>query len=982
VPVVPTRRSRRAEFVGFCEQRTGLTFADAAAFDAFAVAEFRRFWLLFLEWSEILYEGSTETVCTDDECERATFFPNVRLSYAENLLRLDGPDDGERTALIAHRADGTVEHVTRGALRDRVLTLAAHLQELGVKPRDRVVAVVANNPEAMVAALATAAIGATFSAAGPDMGVPALVSRFEQLEPVVLMTTLESGQHAAELARALPTIKVVIGLDGGAPPPNLPVRLERLSEILAAGVALKHWPRFEFNHPLFVMFTSGTTGRPKCIVHGAGGTLLEHVKEHRLHVDLRADDTLYFQTSTGWMMWNWEVSALATAATLVLFEGAITEPATLWRIVEAESVSIFGTSPPYLQLCQDSRISPRDEFALPCLRVVLSTGSVLHDWQFDWVREHVGDVPLQSVSGGTDIIGCFVLGNPDAAVRRGMVQCRSLGLDVRALTAPGERVGELICANPFPSRPLGFLGDDGSRFHEAYFAANPGVWTHGDLVEFDTDGYARMHGRSDGVLKVQGVRIGPAEIQNALHAIAEIRDSLAVEQRAPDGVGDARIALLVVLAKGSQLDAGLARRIRREIGHNATPLHVPRLIVAVAELPTTHNGKRSERAARDAVNGDRVQNLEALRNPHSIVEIRAEVLAAESRAGDYAERGEDHPTSTTENGVLGIWRQVLDLADLDREDSFFDVGGTSLAALRMFRRIHEEFGIELPLSTLMHAATPAALAAVLDDPGELTGGSLVPLAAGSGRPLFLLPWWDGEVLQYRTVIEHLVTSRPVFGVVPTPVDASLAPRQRVPEMAARCLALIRGEDPTGPYALVGHSFGGLLALELAQRLRTEGAQVELLGVVDTLIYNRWHSRRERALDRGRALRAAPISEVVRYLRLWGGSVITLDRVRVALGRPGRAPEVSETNRAGDEAWRAYQPLPYPGAVTLFRAASRDSIHDSLPMWARLAAGGLAVRTLPGGHFDALDEPVAALFAVQLADELVRITSPESSGRPL
>src|SRR3954464_2169221 len=500
----------------FCERATGRRFPDQAAFHEFSIEDHRAFWRLLLEWSRLTVEGSPEPVCTSESCEDATFFPELRLNYAENLLA----GDPEAPALVAHHASDPPERLTRGQLRERVFGAAAELRERGIGPGDRVAAVAGNNAEVVVAGLACAAVGAPFSTAAPEMGVPAVLARFEQLEPKLLM----AGAAVDRIAAGLPSLDSVVRLD------ELPA---------PAGAEFERLP---FNHPLFILFTSGTTGAPKCIVHGAGGTLLEHVKEHRLHVDLQPGERLFFHTSAAWMMWNWQLSALASGAEIVLYDGPIAGPDTLWRIVEQERVTVFGTSPPYLQLCEDSGYSPREELDLGSLRAVLSTGSILHDGQYDWVGEHVGRIPLQSISGGTDIIGCFVLGSPNLPVRRGWIQCRSLAMDVQALG------GELVCRNPFPSRPLHLLADeDGARFHETYFAQNPGVWTHGDLIEFDAEGHARMHGRSDGVINVHGQRIGPAEIYRALRSVPELVEAMAVER-------DGQLVLLVVLRDGAELD--------------------------------------------------------------------------------------------------------------------------------------------------------------------------------------------------------------------------------------------------------------------------------------------------------------------------------------------------------------------------------------------------------------------------------------------
>jgi acetoacetyl-CoA synthetase len=957
-------------FVQFCEARLGIRFSDPQAFQAFSVERFRDFWRLFLEWADPQVDGEPEPVCTDDRCELAAFFPNLRLSYAENLLASRAAEEDERVALVARHGDGSRQELTRRELRERVRAVAAHLRELGVGPKDRVVAIAANNPEAIIGALAAATLGATFSSAAPDMGAAAILARFQQLSPKLLLANLGSPS-VAEVTTSLPTLEALVALDDEPLPDGIELPVHRLSELASTPAPAPlpdGWKRFPFNHPLFILFTSGTTGAPKCIVHGAGGTLLEHLKEHRLHGDLGPEDTLFFQTSAAWMMWNWQLSALACGARVVLYDGPLTDAGTLWRIVAEEKATVFGTSPPYLQLCEDSGYSPRREAPAPSLRSVLSTGSVLRDWQFDWVAEEVGPVALQSISGGTDIIGCFVLGHPQLPVRRGMLQSRSLGLDVQALatetTPSASSIGELVCRNPFPSRPLGFLGDeDGSRFHQAYFAANEGVWTHGDLVEFDADGQARIHGRSDGVLNIQGVRIGPSEIYQALRAVPEVQEAMAVEQRREGG---ARLVLLAVLREGEELGRELTLRIRKTIAAQTTALHVPELVVAVPELPLTHSGKRSERAGRDAVEGREAANRRALANPEALEQIRAAVEAAEAAqaASGIEALGED---ASLRDKVRAFWETALGLEGIGDDEDFFALGGTSLQAVEVFTSIRDRLGVELPLSALIEAPTIAELSEAVEDPGRHFQPLVQMRAGNEGPPLYLVHSIWGDVLGMRQITAAMRGDVPVYGIRARGLNPGEEPQTSVEEMAASYVALIREFQPQGPYRLAGHSFGALLAFEMARQLVEQGQEVAWLGIIDAELDDRAHTPARRW---GHRL-ALPFHYVRAALR---NPMASLKRLRKAIPdllrrgfsrfqRDATLAEAEATWMEGaSEAHRrlaahfielagAYRPRPYRGSMTYFLPEVRrfHLFADPLPVWRRVTAGEVEIEHVPGPH---------------------------------
>jgi acetoacetyl-CoA synthetase len=989
--------SQVGEFIRCCERRTGERFTDHGAFHAFSVDEGETFWRLFLDWSRLAHEGAPEPVITSHDCERARFFPNLRLNYVENLLHSEtaASDQGAIVACSAHTPPA---YLTRGEVRDAVLRLAGYLRTGGIGAGSRVVMVAGNNAEAVIACLAAATVGATFSSASPEMGVPALVSRFGQLEPAALIANLfastASGpraldDHIGELVRRLPSLRTIVALDDGPLPAGLRVPVARLTEIEATGDAstAEPWVRRPFNHPLFVMFTSGTTGRPKCIVHGAGGTLLEHVKEHRLHVDLRPGERLLFHTSAAWMMWNWQLSALASGAEIVLYDGPVRDPSTLWEIVRRQRVGVFGTSPPYLQLCEDTGYTPPP---LPHLRALLSTGSILHDWQYDWVREHVGPIPVQSISGGTDIIGCFVLGHPDLAVTRGLIQCRSLGLDVQAVASDADadhdlagdiaqidEVGELVCRNPFPSRPLGFYEDDGTLFHKAYFSQHPGVWTHGDLIEFSEDGQARMHGRSDGVLNIRGDRIGPAEIYRAIHGIPDVREAMAIEVTQPGG--EAALALLVVLRPDAVLDAELAIELRRAILGHASANHVPALVVAVDELPVTHSGKRSERAASDAANGRTLTNPETLANPESLDSIRAQLGTAIARQRDRQAVAGRRQEDSTEARVIELWEAILGIP-VARDDNFFDLGATSLTAVRLLQAIHDRIGIELPPAVLVVAQTPAQLAALIDGPPDSRSPILVPLRAGTAdRPLFLVHALGGDVLHLRPLALALDTNRPVHGLQARGLDPRFEPHTTVEEMAASYVQVIRATQASGPVALAGYSLGGLVAFEMARVLQASGTPVDTLALIDSDLHVSCLSPLGRARFRSQApgryarhVLADPRARVPLFTRK------ALHKARLPVEAPRTTPLPPRLQRLHDVGWgafAAYRPQPYDGVATLFVASTRyPAFCDPAIVWPRYV-GELSVARVSADHESLVSEPTVGPLAAGLSTLLAAPPTP-------
>lgn len=1005
VPLPQTvAQSQMTAFAASLAAAHGTAFQDHAELHAFSVERFRDFWRHLLDWStDLRWQGDPTRVCVGDVCETATFFPDLRLSYADNVLAGRGaaPD---APAVASLRADGSQVRYTRAELRARVECLAEMLREHGLGVGDHAVAILRNDAEAVVAALAVAAVGASLATAAPEMGAEAIVARFSSLSPRLLIAHAGARAHdtgapvaarVAQVAAALPSLGLLLTLD------DAPLRLDNdlpvhgLSELMGRCSGAFHWQSFPFNQPLFVMASSGTTGRPKCIVHGAGGVLLEHVKEHRLHCDLKPGDRLFFQTSCAWMMWHWQLTALASGAQIVLYDGPIVDATTLWRIVADERVSVFGTSPPYLKYSEDAGLAPGRDFDLGALRAVLSTGSILHAPAYDWLRERVKDVPLQSISGGTDILGCFVLGHPNLPVHAGECQARSLGMDVQAARLPQgvlggkPQIGELVCTNPFPSRPLGFHGDDGTRFHASYFERNPGVWTHGDLIEFSADGGARMHGRADGVMNIRGIRVGPAEIYRVLREFGSIREAMVVEQHEPAAYSEGRAVLLLVMHEGQAVDGALTASIRRRLAEAASAAHVPDVVLQVAELPCTHSGKPSEAAMTDAVNGLPVRNREALRNPECLDVVRdAPALRAPPDAPAVPEFGRD-----TQSYLKAVWEAHFGYSPIAVDDDFFDLGGHSLMAARMLAQIERETGRSLALTTLLQAGTIRQLAVVLDAAVRESSARLVQLRPGTGRPFFLVHSMSGTFLELWAVLRVLDTQRPVYGLQARGLEADQEPHVSVADMASDYIQHMRSVQGSGPYAIGGYSFGGLVAFEIAQRLRRMGERVELLSLIDTQVHGRylplWPSLRLRAIRMRGTLRILwNLGPRERLGYLQDKSMVLVDRIRAGFGRKPLRPDlvgdlIGEANFPAPLrrvrgamllAMRDYCPAPYPGKVVFLRAAEAGD-GDSLPVWRKVVRGGLDISVMPGNH----DQMIAGPNAKELAGALARhlSTMPEA-----
>jgi len=623
-----------------------LRFNTYPAFQRWAREHPEQFWQSLWKFGGVRAAIQGEHVLVDgDKMPGARWFPDARLNYAENLLRLRDDTD----AIVFWGEDKVRRRLSHRELYESVSRLAQALAAEGVGAGDRVAAYIPNMPEAIIGLAATASIGAIWSSCSPDFGVQGVLDRFGQIEPSVLITVdgywyngkaIDSLAKVREIVAKLPSVRRVIVVPYLAESPRVAsvpgaVTLEDFVADFAPGhITFEQVP---FDHPLYILYSSGTTGVPKCIVHGNGGALLKHLSEHLLHTDVRHGDRVFYFTTCGWMMWNWLVSGLACGATLLLYDGSpfIADGRVLFDFADAERMTHFGTSAKYIDSCKKAGLRPMRTHRLKHLRAMLSTGSPLVPESFDYVYAEIKrDICLSSISGGTDIVGCFALGNPILPVWRGELQCTALGLDVAVFDENGHSVrgekGELVCTRPFPSMPVRFWNDpDGAKYRAAYFEKFPGVWCHGDWCELTEHDGMIIYGRSDATLNPGGVRIGTAEIYRQVEQLPEVTESLVIGQDWPPGnPSDVRVVLFVKLADGITLDEGLIGRIKGLIRANTSPRHVPAKIVQVADIPRTKSGKIVELAVRNVVHGQPVKNVEALANPEALDDYRGRVELA------------------------------------------------------------------------------------------------------------------------------------------------------------------------------------------------------------------------------------------------------------------------------------------------------------------------------------------------------------------
>ena len=624
------KKTKMAELTGIINHNHGQKVNSYEQLHDWSVNHIPDFWEEVWNYCGIVHsEPYTEVVDNIKTMPGAKWFSGAKLNFAENLLRFR--DD--RVAIKFKSEDKSVRELTYLELFQEVEKISHYLRELGVQKGDRVVGFLPNVPEAVVAMLATSSIGAVWSSCSPDFGIKGVLDRFSQIEPKVIFSAdgyqyngkyHDSLKKLNGILKELPTVqKVILINDHKMIDMNFKTEFISYKEILECTPNPLQFEQLPFDHPLYIMYSSGTTGLPKSIVHSSGGTLLQHMKELHFHCDLKREDTIFYFTTCGWMMWNWLVSALSIGSTVVLFDGSPFYPdgKEMWKLAEELEFSVFGTSAKYIDACRENNIFPSKFSNLTKLRSILSTGSPLVEESFEYIYEHVKkDVHLASISGGTDIISCFALGSPTLEVTIGELQCRGLGMDVHSYDEKGQPIigekGELVCTSAFPSMPVYFWNDsNGSKYKDAYFSTFSDVWYHGDFIRISKSGSLKIYGRSDSTLNPGGVRIGTSEIYRVVNSIDIIEDSLVIGQ---EWEGDQRIILFVLMANDLPLDKDLINQIKFQIKNSCSPRHVPSKIIKVKGIPYTINGKKVEIAVTKIIEGKSVTNKDALSNPETL----------------------------------------------------------------------------------------------------------------------------------------------------------------------------------------------------------------------------------------------------------------------------------------------------------------------------------------------------------------------------
>ncbi len=630
-------QSNLTSFTRFAEELLNKKISTYQELYEWSVSDIREFWKSIWIFSGIIHSKPFTNVLSSENMFKAKWFEGAELNFAENLLRYRD----NKIALISSRENSPTVKLTYSELYKNVSSLSASLKEMGIKKGDRVAGFVNNLPESIIAMLAATSLGAIWSSCSPDFGHKGVLDRFGQIKPKVLFAIesyyyngkqIDCSEKIEAIRKSIPSIEKIIlikrynnfigelSADKTSTKANNSIYFNELTKNTSNKIEFVQVP---FDHPVYIMYSSGTTGIPKCIVHGGGGTLLQHYKELALHTDLKRDDVITYYTTCGWMMWNWLVSSLSVGASVFLYDGSPVYPNinSLWEKIVHEKISIFGTSPKYLSMIQKSGVIPKNKFDLASLKVILSTGSPLSVENFKWVYKNVkSDLQLSSISGGTDIISCFMLGNPNLPVYAGEIQSIGLGMKVETFDENAESVeekkGELVCTKPFPSMPFKFWDDpQDKKYQSAYFNFYPGIWRHGDYIKITKHGGIIVYGRSDATLNPGGVRIGTAEIYRVVEAMEEVTDSLVVGQ---NWRNDVRVILFIVLKSNLVLSDKLIEKIKSNIRNQTTPRHVPARIIQIQDVPRTISGKKVELAVAKIIHSENVENRDALANPESL----------------------------------------------------------------------------------------------------------------------------------------------------------------------------------------------------------------------------------------------------------------------------------------------------------------------------------------------------------------------------